>query len=95
MVILVYRPQKIKILIQNHIKMQNSILPKFELSILGKFDFQKNAKSAPHNFKKYEIGTSKPSIGSRFGIFDLKINFLKSKIDFSNSSRILLRDLKI
>ena len=33
-------------------KMQKSILPKFEISILGKFGFQKNTKSAPHNFKK-------------------------------------------
>ena len=45
--------------------------------------------------KKYKIGTWKPEIGLRFGIFDSKIDFWKSKIDFSNSSRILLQDLKI
>ena len=66
-----------------------------------KFRFLKNSDSRKMQnrhlttSKKYKIGTSKPEIGLRFGIFDSKINFLKSKIDFSNSSRILLRDLKI
>ena len=37
---------------QNLMKMQKSTLPKFQISILGKFGFQKNTKSASHNFKK-------------------------------------------
>ena len=80
---------------QNWIKMQKSTLSKFEILVLEQFGIPKNEKSAPHNFKKCKIGTSKPEIGLRFGIFDSKINFLKSKIDFSNSPRILFRDLKI
>ena len=76
-------------------KMQNSTLPKFENSIFEKIVFGemkildtktlKNAKSAPQNLK----------FDWDFGIWDPEIHFQKSKIDFSNSSRILIRDLKI
>ena len=76
-------------------EMQNSTLPKFEISIFEKLGFGKIGNRHLTTVKKYKIGTSKPEIELRFGIFDSKINFLKSKIDFSDSSRILLRDLKI
>ena len=57
--------------------------------------FEKMRKWHLTNSKKCKTGTSKPEIGLRFGIFDSKNNFLKSKIDFSNFSRIWFRDLKI
>ena len=46
-------PTKYKILIEMvwKIKMQNSILPNFEISILEQFGFPKNEKSAPQNLK--------------------------------------------
>ena len=82
---LVYRPYKIQNLDRNGMKMQTPTLPKFGIWILGKFDFQKNTKSAPQNLK----------FDCEFGIWDLEIHFQKSKINFSNSFRILFRDLKI
>ena len=103
--ILVLRPQKIKILDQNGMKIQNSTLPKFEFSILEhlgfekmrnrdiktkiltlkEFGFPKNEKSAPQNLK----------FDFDFEFQDQKFDFEILKIVFSNSSRILLRDLKI
>ena len=85
--------------------MQNSTLPKFEISIFEKigfgkmrnrdiktkilifkeFWFPKNKKSAPQNLK----------FNSDFEFWGRKFDFQNSKIVFSNSSRILLRDLKI
>ena len=38
--------------------MQNSTLPKFEISIFGKFGFPKTRKPAHENIEKYKIGTS-------------------------------------
>ena len=40
-----------KILDQNDVKIQNSILPKFEISIFQHLTTSKNTKSAPQNFK--------------------------------------------
>ena len=44
----VYRPSKKK-LSQIWMKMQTPILPKFEISVFGKFGFPKNQKSPPQN----------------------------------------------
>ena len=65
-------------------KMQNSTLPKFGILILGKFGFQKNAKSGHQNLK----------FDFDFEILDPKFDFENFKIGFSNSSRILSRDIK-
>ena len=45
--------------------------------------------------EKIGIRTSKPEMGSRFRILVPKMHFRKSKIGFSNSSRISFRDPKI
>ena len=92
---LVYRPYKIQNVDRNEMKMQNSNLPNFETSISEKLGFGKMKNWHLTTSTKYKIDTSKPEIGLRFGFCDSKNNFRKSKIDFFNSSGILLRDLKI
>ena len=53
---------------QNGMKMQAPTPPKFEISVkFSKMRFLKN----------YEVGTSKPEIGSGFSIFEIKIWFSK------------------
>ena len=85
----VYRPLNMKILIQIWMKMQNSTLPKFEISIFEKFGFEKirnrdietwNSvsilKSGDRNStQNWKICTSKPEIWLRFWILGIEIWF--------------------
>ena len=100
---LTYRPFKIQLLDQNDVKIQNSILPKFEISIFQKLGFRKmknwDTKTKISIFKEFgkvRNRTSKPKI--RFNDFDIpgpRFNFENFKIDFSYSFRISIRDPKI
>ena len=54
---------------RNVIKMQKSILPKFEISIFENFGFRKITKWAHQHLEKYKICTSKPEIRLRFWIW--------------------------
>ena len=59
------------------------------------FGFKKWENRTSQFWKKCKIGTSKPEIRFRFWFLAPKIHFQKSKINFSNSSRISFREPKI
>ena len=86
-------------------KMQNSTLPKFEISIFLKFGFQKirnrDMKTKILTFREFGFPKNKKSgpqnlkFDFDFEFWDLKFDFQNSKIVFSNFCRISIRDLKI
>ena len=86
-------------------KIQNSTLPKFEILIFQKFGFGKmrnwDTKTKILTFKEFGFAKSKKSspqnqkLDYDFDFLDPNFNFENFKIDFSNSSRISIRDPKI
>ena len=95
-----------KILGRNLMKMQKSTLPfKFEISNFEKFGVEKirnrDTKTKILTFKEFGFAKSKKSAPQNlkfdfdFQFFGQKFDFENFKIDFSNSSRISLRDLNI
>ena len=92
---------------QNDVKIQNSTLPKFEISIfekLGQFGKMRNrdTKTKISTFKEFGFAQSKTSAPQNpksadydFDFLGPKFNFENFKIDFSYSSRISIRDPKI
>ena len=85
--------------------MQKSTLPKFEISILEQLGFGKmrnrDTKTKILTFKEFGFAKCKKSTPQNLKLdFDLEflgqeIDFENFKIDFSNSSRISIRDPKI
>ena len=85
--------------------MQKPTLPKFEISIFEKLGFGKmrnwDTKTKILTFKEFGFAKSKKSAPKNqkldydFDFLSRKFNFENFKIDFSNSSRISIRDPKI
>ena len=86
-------------------KMQNSTLPKFEISIFEKFGFEqmtnRDIKTKILTFKEFGFPKNKKSgpqnlkFDVDFEFWDHEFDFENLKIDFPNSSRILFRHPKI
>ena len=86
-------------------KIQNSTVPKFEISIVKKLGFGKmrnrDNKTKILTFKEFGFAKSKksapqnPKLDYDFYFLGPKFNFENFKIGFSNSSRISIRDPKI